>query len=97
MKNNESANPKWVSWAGPLALLLAAIGAAGLWLWQTHGAEILWPALSLLTLAVLGAVWLYRDRAARRFFAVLDAYAEQGLARAGGRRRSRRMTVSAEK
>jgi hypothetical protein len=98
MKSNESANPKWASWEGPVALLTVA-GAVGLWLWQTQGDYVpLWPAVGLLALtAALGAVWLYRGRAARRFLAVLDAYAEQELTRAGGGRRSPRITVSAEK
>jgi len=84
MKNNEDTHPKSASWAGPAALLAVA-GAAGLWLWQTQGAYV---PLGLLALtAVLGAVWLYRVRAARRLFAALDAYAEKEVARA--RRRPR--------
>ena len=83
MKSNEAAQPKWTSWAGPVALL-AATGAAGLWLWYTHGAYVpLGAAVGLLALtAALGVVWLYRVRAARRLFAALDAYAEKESARA---------------
>jgi hypothetical protein len=59
MKSKEGTHPKSASWAGPVALLAAA-GAAGLWLWQTHGAYVpLWPAAGLLELtAALGVVWL---------------------------------------
>jgi hypothetical protein len=53
-------------------------------LWQALGGHAtLWPAVGLLALAAaLGASWLYRVRAARRFAAALDAYAERELARA---------------
>ena len=83
MKSNESAYPKSASWAGPITLLAAA-GAAGLWLWRTHGAYVpLGPTVGLLALtAALGVVWLYRIRAARNLFAVWDAYAKKELARA---------------
>jgi hypothetical protein len=83
MKSNEVAYPKWASWAGPVALLAAA-GAAGLWLWWTPSAWVpLGPAVGLLVLtAALGVIWLYRVRAARNLFAVWDAYAEKELARA---------------
>jgi hypothetical protein len=82
MRRNEGSHPKPASWAGPV-VLLAAAGAAGLWLWQTHGADVpRWPAAGLLALAALGVVWLYRIRAARRLFAALDAYAEKEVARA---------------
>ena len=83
MNSNQSARPKWIYWAGPVTLLTAA-GAAGLWLWQTHGeyAPLGW-AVGLLALPVaLGVVLLSRVRAARRFSAALEAYAEQELARA---------------
>jgi hypothetical protein len=44
-------------------------------------------AAAVLALAVvLGIVWRFRGRAARRLRAVLDAYAEREVARAGGRR-----------
>jgi hypothetical protein len=83
MKRNEGTRSKSASWAGPVGLLAVA-GAAGLWLWQAHGANVpLGPAVGLLALTVvLGVVWLYRVRAARRLFAALDAYAERELARA---------------
>jgi hypothetical protein len=83
MKTNESGSATAVAWAGPVTLLATA-GLTGVWVWQTQGAFVpLGPTLSLLGLAMLhGVVWLSRVRAAHRLFAVLDAYAEQELARA---------------
>ena len=83
MKSNEIVYSKWASRAGPVALLAAA-GAAGVWMWQTQGASApLRSAVGLAALAaVFAAVWLYRLRAARRLFTVLNAYAEQELDRA---------------
>ena len=83
MKSNEVVYPKSASWARPIALLAAA-GAAGLWLWRTHSAYVpLGPTVGLLVLtAALGVVWLYRVRAARHLFAAWDVYANQELARA---------------
>ena len=88
MKSNEDNHRKGSSWLGPVALLAAA-GAAGLWLWQTQGAYVpTGPAVALLALtAALGLAWLYRVRAARRLFAALDAYAEREGARAKPQRR----------
>ena len=82
MKSNGDTHPTWVSWAGPVALLVAT-GTAAAWLWQTQGLHVPFqPAVSLLALmATLGVVWLFRVRAAHRLFAALDAYAEQELAR----------------
>lgn len=80
MKSNQGA---MMSWAGPSALLAAA-GAAGMWLWLTHGASVTpWLAVALLA---LGAAWLYRARSARRLFAAWDAYAALEQARAERRR-----------
>ena len=86
MKSSQGAQPTRAVGAGSVALL-AATGAAGLWLWPTHGAfEPFWSVVGLLALsAALGGVWLYRLRAARRLFSALDAYAEQELARAENR------------
>jgi hypothetical protein len=83
VKSNKDSHPKATSWAWPVGLLAAA-GVAGLWLWQTHDTYMsLGPAVGLLApTAALGAVWLYRIRAARRLFAALDAYAEKEVARA---------------
>src|SRR5205823_4505008 len=89
MKSNTRARPRSASWAGPLALLAVA-GAAELGLcWLPATPVPRWPGAGLLALAaVLGLVWLYRVRAARRLFAVLDAYAERELARAKPRGRT---------
>jgi hypothetical protein len=38
-------------------------------------------AAILVLIALLGFVWLYRARSARRWKAALDAYAERGIAR----------------
>jgi hypothetical protein len=59
MKSNEFAFSKWASWAGSVALLAAA-GAAGLWVWQAQGAYVpVRSAVGLLALtAALGVVWL---------------------------------------
>jgi hypothetical protein len=83
MKRDEGGRPKPASRAWPVGLLAAA-GAAGLWLWQTPGTDVpVWPAVGLLApTAALGVVWLSRIRAARRLFAALDAYAEKEVARA---------------
>lgn len=83
MMSNQGGQTRSGSWAGPMALLAAA-AAAGLGLWQTLGGHATLPlAVGLLVLAAaLGVFWLYRVRAARRFVAALDAYAERELARA---------------
>jgi hypothetical protein len=82
MKGSVDTRPTWVSWAGPVAVLAAAAVAAA-WLWQTHGAYVSFrPAVGLVMLmATLGVFWLSRVRAAYRFFAALDTYADQELAR----------------
>jgi hypothetical protein len=83
MTNIEGAQPRSAPWAGPAALL-AAVGAAGLWLGQAGGADLPVGLLAgLLALAAaLGVVWLHGARTARRLFAALDAYVEQELTRA---------------
>ena len=60
-----------------LTVLLAPVGAAGLWL----GLAAAGAAGVLAGAALLGAVWLSQARAARRRSAVLEAYAERELAR----------------
>jgi hypothetical protein len=65
-----------------LAALLVGGGAAGLWLGLSHdGVQRLLAAAVLALTAVLAAVWLVRARAARRFNAAVEAYAERELAR----------------
>jgi hypothetical protein len=88
MKGNAVASAR--SWVWLPVALLAAAGAAGLWLWLTHGASVpLRLGLGLLALtAAVALVWIYRARrAARRFWAALDAYAEKEMARAERRPR----------
>ena len=69
--------------AGAAAVLAAAVLLGGLWLRPADGSA--WPALltaaALAAAAVLGVVWLSRARAARRFHAALNAYAEREIAR----------------
>jgi hypothetical protein len=98
MKGNTVAGSKSFPW--PAVALLAAAGAAGLWLWLTHGAYVpLGLGLGLLAAtATVALFWLHRARAARRFRAALDAYAEKELARVERRPRvshtARRRTAS---
>jgi hypothetical protein len=42
---------------------------------------VLLGAVALVLTAIVRIVWLSRDRAARRFNATVDAYAEQGIDR----------------
>jgi len=83
MKTNDNANPKPASMQGPMSQWVVA-GAAGAGLWQTQSAYLpLWAAIGAIALmAVVAVVWLYRIRAARRFFSALDAYAVRESARA---------------
>jgi hypothetical protein len=83
MTNNERVQPRSAPGVG-LVALLAAVGAAGLWLGQALGLLVGLLALA----AALGGVWLYRARADRRLFAALDAYAQMELTRAARRRRT---------
>jgi hypothetical protein len=53
--------------------------------------QALVPAALLALTAVLGLVWLVRARAARRWNAVLDAYAEEELTRLRLRHPSQRL------
>ena len=64
----------------PTALIgqVALFGAAGIWFWLAHWdsiAELLVAAAVVLT-AILGIVWFSGARAARRFNAAMDAYAD---------------------
>ena len=68
------------------ATFLGSGGAAGLWLGLAEGGvQMLLASAVLAVMAVLGTVWLARDRAARRLNAVWEVYAERELARAGTR------------
>lgn len=86
MKSNEIAYPKWASWTG--SVVLATTGLAGLGFWMLQDASLPLRVVGGLVVLVVAfsAVWLYRIRAARRRFAVLDAYAERELDRARRRR-----------
>jgi hypothetical protein len=63
----------------PITLLTAL----GIWLWAAHTDKlaVLVGAGALVCTAILGIVWLSRVRAARRFSAVMDAYAEREIDR----------------
>jgi hypothetical protein len=72
------------------ALLLPAVflelgGAVGIWLGLTQESLLLAGAVLGLT-AVLGIIWLARDRSARRLQLALNAYAEREIARTEQRR-----------
>jgi hypothetical protein len=53
------------------------------WLWLAHGDGVraLLGAVALVLTPILGAVWLSRARAARRFNAAMDAFAEREIDR----------------
>ena len=87
------------TWIGRLATpsliwLVALLGAAGLWFWlrPEHSVAEMLGAAGLVLTAILGIVWLSRARAARRFNAALDAYAEREIDR---ERRTRAAAVVA--
>jgi hypothetical protein len=64
--------------------------AAGFWLSLAHGGgvAVLSGAAALGLTAVLGTVWLSRARAARRFTAAVDAYAEREICRQRRRKKA---------
>jgi hypothetical protein len=72
-----------------LVWLVTLPGAVGLWFCLINGNEVkgLLGVAALLFTATLGTVWLSRARAARRFNAVVDAYAEREIDRERRRRR----------
>jgi hypothetical protein len=89
-----------LSQLGP-AVFLGAGAAIGLWLWPTRGdrVQVLLASTLVAFVAMLGLVWQYRRQAARRWSAVVNAYAEQEMARSRLRhavpaRRPARRTVS---
>jgi hypothetical protein len=79
MENN------WIGRRTPTSLVwpAALLGAVGLWFWLAHGGSVavLPGAAALVLAAILGIVWLSRARAARRFNAAVDAYAEREIDR----------------
>lgn len=70
--------------------LVTLPGAVGLWFWLTHGNDVerLLGAAAFFLTATLGTVGLSRARAARRFHAAVDAYAEREIDRERGRKRT---------
>jgi lysophospholipase L1-like esterase len=77
--------PGVVVWLAALcAVAVLGAGIAGeVWLRPAEGGnwQALLPAALLALAAVLGIVWLARARAARRWNAAVDAYAEREIAR----------------
>ena len=84
MNDNAVTRARSIQWA-VLLTLLAIGGLVGLWLWRTHSGLGIAAGL-LMAAAALAAVLVSRVRAARRFAAALDAYADQELARAERRK-----------
>jgi hypothetical protein len=74
-----------------LACVVTLLGSVGLWFWLTNGNDVqgLLGAAALLLMAALGAVGLSRARAARRFIAAVDAYAERAIDRERSQLRQR--------
>jgi hypothetical protein len=66
-----------------LLWLVTLLGAVGLWFWLTNGNHLqrLLGAAAIILTATLGTVGHSRARAARRFIAVVDAYAEREIDR----------------
>jgi hypothetical protein len=96
MKNNPTGrlSAGGIAWlAGCCAVVVLGAGVAGE-LWLRPSAGSVWPALLpaafLAVAAVLGIVWLTRVRAARRWNAAVDAYADREIARARRRQASKR-------
>ena len=81
MKNTRISRRAPRTWVGPAAFLAAA-GAVGLWLWLARGdGPALLAAESLAIVVPLLAVWWWRGRAARRWSAAVNAYADREIAR----------------
>jgi hypothetical protein len=73
------------TWIGPARKFVSVtlLGAAGLWPAQEHEWTLLGGAalVALVVTAIVGLVWSSRARTARRFKAVMDAYADREIAR----------------
>ena len=75
------------NWIGrtPTSLVwpATALVAIGVWLWreQGPGAAVLVGAVALILIALVRFIWLSRVRAARRFQAAVDAYAQREIDR----------------
>src|SRR5438132_10307009 len=67
-----------------LGALLVAVGAVGIWFWLLPRVTMPgWVAAAIVgpAAAVLGLLWRLRARAARRWQAALDTYAEREMMR----------------
>ncbi len=92
MANNQTGRPTgtFVVWLATFCTA-AVVGAeliGALWFRPVDGRnrQALLAAAALALTAVLGFVWQSRARAARRWNAALDAYAEREIARARSRK-----------
>ncbi len=76
-----------------LVWIVALLGADGLWFWLTSGNDVqgLLGAAALILTAILGTVGLSRARAARRFNAAMDTYAEREIGREWWRKKPPRV------
>jgi hypothetical protein len=76
-----------------VALALAAVGLGVFWLRSADGRA--WPAFAAAAgfalTGVVATVWLARARAARRWSAAVNAYAEREIARELGRKARRKV------
>jgi hypothetical protein len=79
MKNNWMGRRMPASQGWPVM----SLGAGVPWFWLAYGdyAPALLGATALVLAPILGIVWLSRARAARRFNAAMDAFAEQEMDR----------------
>jgi hypothetical protein len=86
-----SYDGRWSGRRPPTSLVwpVTFLGAVGPWFWLAHGwgMAVLLGAPALVLTAILGTVWLARVRAAERFNAAMEAYAQREIDR--GRRRNR--------
>jgi Flp pilus assembly protein TadB len=94
--NDNSGRPRRRTLVWPAAAYTAVVLGAGVvtagWFRPAadEGWQMLVAAAVFAVAAVLGFVWLVRARAARRLQAVMDAYADREIARAGRRQALKR-------
>src|SRR5262249_62059163 len=96
METNQTRRQKpgvvvWLAGVCAVAVLGAGV-AGGVWLRRAGDGswQALLPAAVLALAAALGLVWLARVRAARRWNAAVDAYAEREIARSLRRHAAKR-------
>ena len=71
-------------------ILLSTLPLGGYWVWLgSESRPQMLGALALASMAVVGALWLRRKQAERRWRTVLNAYAERAVAQHLSRRRPR--------